>query len=380
MSAENLVKSAPGSFQFGDFTLDPADRQLRRDGAPVAVSSRYLDALILLVREEGRLVTKARFMDEVWDGTPVTDEALTQCIRTLRRLLGDDAARPRFIATEPRHGYRFVAPVAWRDGDAARPLPAAASDRPDGRIRRLLHMAAWGAAGGGAAGALGGLLYGLVAAAPAQSDGGAVSALLVLICLTSVVGVLGGAGVALGLAAIGASSVRQGPMAVLGGAAGGLVVGGAVKLLGLDAFNLLFGRAPGDITGAPEGAMLGAAVGLGVWLSDGSPRRGALAGSLAGAVAGAAIALAGGRLLGGSLELLARGFPGSGLQLQRIGALLSEDAFGPAAQALSAAVEGGLFSAAVAAALVLAGAAATPTAQPPRQAGAAQGGPRRTSA
>src|SRR5436190_486034 len=98
-------------FAFGGFTLDPHDRRLCREGAPVELNARYLDALALLVGEDGRLVSKERFMAEVWRGVPVTDEALTQCIRTLRRLLGDDAARPRFIETVPKHGYRFVAPV-----------------------------------------------------------------------------------------------------------------------------------------------------------------------------------------------------------------------------------------------------------------------------
>src|SRR3712207_2743120 len=106
---------APGSFRFGRFLLDPRDRLLRRDDAPVELNARYLDALALLVREQGRLVSKSRFLEEVWRGVPVTDEALTQCIKTLRRQLGDDAARPRFIETVPKHGYRFVAPVQQVD-------------------------------------------------------------------------------------------------------------------------------------------------------------------------------------------------------------------------------------------------------------------------
>ena len=68
----------------------------------------------MLVGEAGKLVTKDRFLDEVWRGVPVTDEALTQCIKTLRRQLGDDAASPRFIETVPKHGYRFIAPVEAR--------------------------------------------------------------------------------------------------------------------------------------------------------------------------------------------------------------------------------------------------------------------------
>src|SRR3954454_7035282 len=109
-----------GTFRFDRFCLDPADRRLLRDGQPVELSARYLDALALLVREAGKLVSKDRFLDEVWSGVPVTDEALTQCIKTLRRQLGDDAARPRFIETVPKHGYRFIAPVEGRDGPAVR--------------------------------------------------------------------------------------------------------------------------------------------------------------------------------------------------------------------------------------------------------------------
>src|SRR5688500_2589937 len=105
-----------GGFRFADFVLDPDDRRLIRAGAPVELNARYLDALALLVRESGRLVSKDRFLDEVWRGVPVTDEALTQCIRFLRRILGDDATRPRFIETVPKHGYRFIAEVEPIDG------------------------------------------------------------------------------------------------------------------------------------------------------------------------------------------------------------------------------------------------------------------------
>ncbi|HEY0628221.1 MAG TPA: winged helix-turn-helix domain-containing protein, partial [Sphingomicrobium sp.] len=93
-----------GGYYFGPFQLDPVERQLLRDGQPVELNSRYLDVLALLVREQGRLITKDRFLDEVWAGIPVTDEALTQCIKTLRQRLGDDASAPRFIETVPKHG------------------------------------------------------------------------------------------------------------------------------------------------------------------------------------------------------------------------------------------------------------------------------------
>jgi DNA-binding winged helix-turn-helix (wHTH) protein len=79
-----------------------------------------------MVREAGMLVSKDRFLDEVWRGVPVTDEALTQCIKALRRALGDEAASPRFIATVPKHGYRFIAPVAAGTAAASRSSSAPA--------------------------------------------------------------------------------------------------------------------------------------------------------------------------------------------------------------------------------------------------------------
>ncbi|HVJ02860.1 MAG TPA: transcriptional regulator, partial [Sphingomonas sp.] len=316
---------APGSFRFDRFLLDTRDRQLRRDDVPVELNARYLDALALLVREHGRLVSKDRFMEEVWRGIPVTDEALTQCIRTLRRQLGDDATRARFIETVPKHGYRFIAPVNVDPEDSA-PLP---SLRPARDWRQMLLLGSTGTAGAGVAGLLGGLFYGFTGASqPLEPGIGAASVLLVLLCATLFVALLGGAGVSFGIAAAAAASPDP-RWRILGGAIGGLVVGAVVKLLGLDAFNLLLGQTPGDITGAPEGALLGGAVGLGAWLAsrDTTPptlRRGAGVAALAGAAAGILIPLLGGRMMGGSLDLLARHFPGSRLRLDPIGRLFGE--------------------------------------------------------
>jgi DNA-binding winged helix-turn-helix (wHTH) protein len=358
-----------GRYLFDRFLLDPADRQLRRDGAPVELNARYLDALALLVREQGRLISKDRFLEEVWAGVPVTDEALTQCIRTLRRQLGDDAAAPRFIETVPKHGYRFIAAVVPADADeeaaAAARAPAPSADpapRPSPRHdwRCVLLLAGAGTIGGGLAGVIGGLFYGFAGASqPLQPGLGAASVLLVLLALTIVLALLGAAGVALGIAAASVTAPRDWAWHLAGGALGGLVVGAVVKLLGTDAFALLLGQSPGDVTGAGEGALLGGAVGLGTWLAGRIAERrtlrlGLAAAAAAGAAAGLVIALLGGRLLGGSLDQLARRLPDSRLRLDPIGALVGERAFGPVSHALTAALEGALFAAGVAAAIVLA--------------------------
>src|SRR4051794_27117900 len=217
-----------GCFAFDQFVLDPDDRQLRRGNAEVELNGRYFDALTLLVRESGKLVSKDRFLDEVWRGVPVTDEALTQCIRTLRRQLGDEAGRPRFIETVPKHGYRFIAPVEGgieRDATGA-PGPSARAARD---WARFTQIGAAGTIGGGLAGLIGGIIYGFAASSQPLAPGmGAVSMLLVLTCLTMVVALTGGAGVGFGIAAARLISGSIGRWSIAGGALGGLLTGAIV--------------------------------------------------------------------------------------------------------------------------------------------------------
>ena len=172
----------PGRFRFEHFNLDPADRQLRRGDEPVELNARYLDALCLLVGDAGKLVSKERFHQEVWRGVPVTDEALTQCIKTLRRQLGDDAARPRFIETVPKHGYRFIAPVETVGVERAAEAPAAGAEavvegpsapaqQRSHDARKFLLLGGAGTLGAGLAGIIGGLFYGFVGASQPLGPG-----------------------------------------------------------------------------------------------------------------------------------------------------------------------------------------------------------------
>ena len=350
-------------YQFDSFSLDPIERRLFAGEALVELNSRYFDALLLLLQHPGTLLSKERFLQEVWQGIPVTDEVLTQCIKTLRRQLGDSATQPHLIETIPKHGYRFIAAVnRVADSDAAHEdqnlaLESQAVATPgayDWRQCRLTLGA--GTTGGGVAGLLGGLVFGFAAAAQAQQSGiGALSALLVLVALATLLGLIGAAGVVGGIAAARLVARNFTIAGLMGGAVGGLLVGAFGKLIGHDAFLLLFGQAPGAITGALEGLLLGAAVGLADDLSrrfaaNGSTQRNVLLAAVAiGALAGLLIAMTGGQLLGGSLALLAESFPDARLHLDPLGALL-----GPFAATVTNALEGAWFSLCLVGALMLA--------------------------
>lgn len=339
-------------FRFDRFVLDRRERVLARDGAVVELNARYFDALALMVAEPGALISKDRFLDEVWRGVPVTDEALTQCVKTLRRALGDDAAAPRFIVTVPKHGYRFVAAV---EGDGASDGGSGVQEyRPQSVPLSVADLTGAGMLGGGIAGAIGGLLYGFAAA---PSGAGGVSTVLVLALLTALVAVVGGAGVAGGIALarrFGAGSWRY---AIVGGAVGGLVVGAVVKLLGMDAFTLLLGQSPGDFTGASEGLAIGFAVGLAALIAHrlgDRVRQGAAITTVIGGAAGALVILSGGRLMAGSLDTMAHNVAHSRLSLAPIGALFGESGLGPTSQVVTGALEGALFAAGVVSSMLLA--------------------------
>ena len=97
--------------RFGAFELDPHASRLTRDGEPVAISAEELEALVLLVERSGGVVSRDELFRKVWPGTFVRGRAMARLARSLRAALGDDPAFPRFVATVPRRGYRFIAQI-----------------------------------------------------------------------------------------------------------------------------------------------------------------------------------------------------------------------------------------------------------------------------
>lgn len=132
------------AYEFGPFVLEAAERRLMRHGEPVALAPRAFDVLVFLVAQAGRLVSKQDVFDRVWRGALVTDGALTQCVRQIRAVLGDDAASPRYVATVPRAGYRFIAPVSQASPRAAvrgrLPVPVNAAHGKNGGGARTLYL------------------------------------------------------------------------------------------------------------------------------------------------------------------------------------------------------------------------------------------------
>jgi DNA-binding winged helix-turn-helix (wHTH) protein len=125
-------------YHFDSFYLDVDNRRLMCEGKSLGLTSRYFDVLLLLVSNSGKLVEKQRIFDEVWNGVFVTDAALTQCIKDIRRQLGDDASRPRYIKTVPKHGYVFIAEAIETPREEKPHLPGSQSEKSAPRPYKFL--------------------------------------------------------------------------------------------------------------------------------------------------------------------------------------------------------------------------------------------------
>jgi len=100
--------------RFGSFEVDFREHKLTKQGIRIRLQEQPFRILALLLEHPGQLVTREEIRSQVWpqDLFVEFDAALNTAVGKLRAALSDSADNPRFLETVPRHGYRFVAPVA----------------------------------------------------------------------------------------------------------------------------------------------------------------------------------------------------------------------------------------------------------------------------
>lgn len=106
-----------GKYRFAGVEVDAERACVIRDGVELPLRPRPFRALLFLIEHPQRVVSKDELIEQVWEGTAVTDDALVKCIGEIRRALGDDSRNPSFVKTVSKGGYRFIAPLAERVPD-----------------------------------------------------------------------------------------------------------------------------------------------------------------------------------------------------------------------------------------------------------------------
>jgi DNA-binding winged helix-turn-helix (wHTH) protein/Tfp pilus assembly protein PilF len=117
------------SYSFGSFRLYPGEHLLLRDGTPVSLAPKAHELLTMLVTRHGRLITRDELMKAIWPDSFVEEINLTVNISLLRKLLGEQQDGKAYIATIPKRGYRFDAPVVENRSSANKTAEATSSDR-----------------------------------------------------------------------------------------------------------------------------------------------------------------------------------------------------------------------------------------------------------
>ncbi|HEX4947344.1 MAG TPA: AAA-like domain-containing protein [Blastocatellia bacterium] len=111
--------NTPHFYEFAGFRLDPHERMLSFEDAPLQLEPKVFDLLVMLIQHQGHLIEKETLMHHIWPETFVEESNLTRNISTLRRVLESVSAHHSFIETIPKHGYRFVAEVKEVRNEAA---------------------------------------------------------------------------------------------------------------------------------------------------------------------------------------------------------------------------------------------------------------------
>lgn len=101
--------TTPAVIETLDLRIDSANHTVLKAGQPLHLTRKEFDLLWLLASHAGRLVTQGMILKSLWGPAHAEDsQYLRVYIRQLRQKLGDDAANPRYVMTEPGIGYRFL--------------------------------------------------------------------------------------------------------------------------------------------------------------------------------------------------------------------------------------------------------------------------------
>jgi TolB-like protein/DNA-binding winged helix-turn-helix (wHTH) protein/Tfp pilus assembly protein PilF len=139
-NAQQWNPDAP--FELAGFRVQPASREITGDAGAIRIETKSMQVLLYLARNAGRVVSRAELEARVWPGRVITEDALTNAIRKLRRAFNDNAREPSVIETVPKSGYRLIAAVTPLSGAP----PAAAEPDPTASPPRRL-VPRWGVLG-----------------------------------------------------------------------------------------------------------------------------------------------------------------------------------------------------------------------------------------
>jgi DNA-binding winged helix-turn-helix (wHTH) protein len=99
-------------FYLEKWLVEPPLGRVSKNGATVQIEPKIMEVLVLLAKNQLKVVRKETFLQTVWGDANVIDHVLARAISELRRAFRDNPQNPRFIQTIPKIGYRLLMPVS----------------------------------------------------------------------------------------------------------------------------------------------------------------------------------------------------------------------------------------------------------------------------
>src|SRR4029077_17667306 len=95
--------------RFGSFAVDGRAREIFKKGKKLEVQPQPTQVTVSLLENAGEVLPREEWRQKIWPADTFGDfeHTLNTAIKKLRQALGDNAARPKYIETLPRRGYRF---------------------------------------------------------------------------------------------------------------------------------------------------------------------------------------------------------------------------------------------------------------------------------
>jgi TolB-like protein/DNA-binding winged helix-turn-helix (wHTH) protein/Tfp pilus assembly protein PilF len=106
------------AFRIGEWLVTPSRNQISRNGTSARVEPKAMRVLVYLAEHPG-VVSKEELISAGWPDVFVSDDVLPGCISALRKVLNDDARRPRIIETIHKSGYRLLVLAERLNGNGA---------------------------------------------------------------------------------------------------------------------------------------------------------------------------------------------------------------------------------------------------------------------
>jgi two-component system KDP operon response regulator KdpE len=120
------TEDKPEVLRAGEIEMDLHGHSVRRAGEPLHLTPKEFELLAFLMKNEGSPVAHTTLLRTIW-GPSYGNEShyLRSFVKTLRKKIEVDPARPAYILTEPRIGYRFANPIAETEPFTTEGIPSA---------------------------------------------------------------------------------------------------------------------------------------------------------------------------------------------------------------------------------------------------------------